>query len=97
MLIVRGRVKLQAEQQMQGLKLSMQHVSRSRQEPGCISHAVYVDVEDPTTLVFFEEWADQAALDAHFALAASREFMRELMAMADGEPDLRIFEASIVD
>ena len=30
-----------------------------------------VDCEDPLRLVFYEEWADRAALDAHFAQAGS--------------------------
>jgi len=43
-------------------------VHRSRSEPGCISHAVHVDCENPLRLVFFEQWADRAALLAHFAV-----------------------------
>ena len=43
---------------------------RSRKEPGCISHAVHVDCENPLRLVFVEQWADRAALLAHFAVPA---------------------------
>src|ERR1700742_5074945 len=63
-------------------KLSMQHVHRSRTEPGCISHAVHVDCEDPMRLVFIEQWADRAALLAHFAVPASRDFVRALQPLA---------------
>lgn len=34
--------------------LSLEHVHRSRTEPGCISHAVHVDCENPVRLVFVE-------------------------------------------
>ncbi|MGH3255235.1 MAG: putative quinol monooxygenase [Streptosporangiaceae bacterium] len=39
---------------------SLEHVRRSRGEPGCISHAVYRDVENPLRLVFIEQWAHMA-------------------------------------
>ena len=51
-------------------------------EPGCISHAVHVDCENPLRLVFFEQWADRAALLAHFSVPASRDFVRALQSFA---------------
>jgi len=36
-------------------------------EPGCSRFDVNRSVDDPATFVLYEEWADQAALDAHFA------------------------------
>ena len=65
-------------------KLSLEHVHRSRTEPGCISHAVHVDCENPLRLVFFEQWADRAALLTHFAVPASREFVKALQSLAVG-------------
>ncbi len=35
-------------------------------------------------LVFFEQWADRAALLAHFAVPASRDFVRALQPLAAG-------------
>jgi quinol monooxygenase YgiN len=32
--------------------------------------------------VFFEQWADRAALLKHFAVAASRDFVKSLQALA---------------
>jgi hypothetical protein len=54
-----------------GPQLSLEHVHRSRKEPGCISHAVHVDCENSLRLVFIEQWADRAALSIHFAVPAS--------------------------
>jgi quinol monooxygenase YgiN len=39
---------------------------------------VHRDAEDPNRLFFFEEWADQASVDTHFAVPASREFVHTL-------------------
>ena len=73
-----------------------EHVARSRAEPGCITHAVYLDPEDPRRLVFVEQWVDQAALARHFAVPASRDFVRSLGALAAEPPSMSIFEAERV-
>ncbi|PWC31065.1 putative quinol monooxygenase [Azospirillum sp. TSO35-2] len=36
-------------------------------EPGCLGYAAHVDRERPGTIVMYEVWQDQAALDAHAA------------------------------
>ena len=73
---------------------SLEHVRRSRLEPGCISHAVHRDVENPLRLVFVEQWADAAAVKAHFAVPASAEFVNAAMALADAPPTLELYDAT---
>src|SRR5664279_2198426 len=82
MIVVTGSVRAREESLGEVRKLSLEHVHRSRGEPGCISHALHVDCEDPLRLVFIEQWADCAALLAHFAVPASREFVRALQPLA---------------
>ncbi|MCX7341208.1 MAG: putative quinol monooxygenase [Hyphomicrobiales bacterium] len=38
----------------------------TRQEAGCISYDLHVDVTDPEALVFVERWETREALAAHF-------------------------------
>ncbi|MEZ5810606.1 MAG: putative quinol monooxygenase [Rhizobiaceae bacterium] len=38
----------------------------TREEPGCISYDLNMDVTDNTRLVFVERWKNRAALEAHF-------------------------------
>ena len=61
MIVVTGSVTVRTETFDEARRLSLEHVHRSRQEPGCISHGVHVDCENPLRLVFFEQWADRAA------------------------------------
>jgi len=61
MIVVTGSVTAREDSLDEVRRLSLEHVHRSRQEPGCISHAVYVDCENPLRLVFIEQWADRAA------------------------------------
>lgn len=72
---------------------SIEHVHRSRTEPGCISHAVHQDAENPQRLVFVEEWVDRAALAAHFALPESRAFAKAVAALVAAPPTINVFEA----
>ena len=36
-----------------------------REEPGCIQFEFYQSVDRPDCFILHEEWADEAALDAH--------------------------------
>jgi quinol monooxygenase YgiN len=78
MILVTGSILAREECFDEVLRLSLEHVERSRKEPGCISHAVHVDCQNPLRLFFFEQWADEPALRAHFAVPASRQFVKSL-------------------
>ena len=94
MIMVSGSVTARADTLDAVLKLSLEHVHRSRQEPGCMAHAVHADCENPLRLVFVEQWADRAALSAHFGVSASRDFVRALQPLASARSTLEIYEAT---
>lgn len=93
MIVVTGSVVVQDGRLDEALALSLEHVRRSRTEPGCLAHAVHRDVENPSRLVFVEEWADRAAITAHVAVPASRAFAKALAALAAEPPAMSVFEA----
>jgi quinol monooxygenase YgiN len=94
MIVVTGSVTARADSFDEVRRLSLDHIRRSRTEPGCISHAVHVDCDNPLRLVFFEQWADRAALLAHFAVPASRDFVRALQSLAEGATTIELYEAT---
>jgi quinol monooxygenase YgiN len=94
MIVVTGSVTARADSFDEVRKLSLEHVHRSRTEPGCVSHAVHVDCENPLRLVFFEQWADRAALLAHFAVPASRDFVRSLQSLAAAATTIELYDAT---
>lgn len=94
MIVVTGSVTTRQDTFEEARRLSLEHVHRSRGEPGCISHAVHIDCENPLRLVFIEQWADRAALAAHFAVPASRNFVRALGALVSAAPTIEIYEAT---
>jgi quinol monooxygenase YgiN len=94
-IIVIGAAHVKADRLEDVLAASLEHVRRSRTEPGCISHAVHQDVEDPLTLVFVEQWQDDDALFAHFAVPESGAFVRLLFECAAQRPVMNIYEATL--
>lgn len=94
MIIVMARVKVRTEHLEQAWALGKQHVARSRQEPGCVSHAVYRDDEHANHLVFVEEWESEAALKTHFEVPASRDFVTALAELSVGKTTFRIYGAT---
>ena len=93
MILVTGSVKARPETFPEMLRLSIEHVHRSRLEPGCLLHSVHRDIEDPNRLVFLERWADRDALVAHFGVPASREFAKAMGDLAAEPPTLDIYGA----
>jgi len=95
-IVVLGSVVAKEGHLGEVLALSREHVARSRTEVGCLSHAVHRDTENPNRLVFVEEWQDQAALQQHFRVPASRAFGKALALLASEPPGLTIYEATRV-
>jgi|SRR5580698_8748595 quinol monooxygenase YgiN len=95
MLIVTGSIEARPETIDRVLELGLEHVRRSRQEPGCLLHSIHRDFENELRVVFIEQWEDAAALDAHFHVPESGKFVREATALADAAPEISIFEAEV--
>lgn len=94
MILVTGYVTARPETFDEVLRISQEHVARSRKEDGCISHAVHRDVENPNRLVFVETWAGRDSLVAHFALSQSREFIESMVPLSGEPPRLAVYEAT---
>jgi quinol monooxygenase YgiN len=74
MILVTGSVTARDDSFDEVRRLRLEHVCRSRAEPGCLSHAVHVDCENPLRLVFVEQWADRASLATAFRRACLPRF-----------------------
>jgi quinol monooxygenase YgiN len=93
MIIVTGSIRARRESFDRILAMSLEHVRRSRAEPGCLQHSVHCDAEDPLRLVFLEHWVDTDALRAHFQVPESGAFVNEAAALAEGSPEMLIYDA----
>ena len=96
MIIVTGSVLARPETFDEVLRISAEHVLRSRAEPGCLNHAVHRDTEEPLRLHFLERWTDMAALKTHFVVPESRAFGGELIRLGAEPPSMSLYEANEV-
>ena len=84
MIIVTGWILARPKTLSELVAIGQEHSRRSREEPGCVSHDLYIDSENSLKLFFFERWADRAALEAHFAVPESNDFMRAVRVLSAG-------------
>lgn len=97
MILVIGHATARADTVDEMLRLSIEHVLRSRAEPGCISHEVSRDAQNPLRLTFVERWADMAALQTHFRVEASRGFAKALGQLGGGVPEMTLYQSEAID
>jgi quinol monooxygenase YgiN len=73
MLIVAGSFEFEASDREEFLTQRTPAMVATRDEPGCLEYVMSADPVDPTRVVLFERWADQAAFDGHMAVIQSAE------------------------
>jgi quinol monooxygenase YgiN len=70
-VIVGGSFELDPAQREEFLAGRLDGMRASRAEPGCLEYTMSADPLDPSRVVLFERWADQASLDTHLAAMQS--------------------------
>ena len=65
-------------------------VPKVREEPGNHAYVFHRSTDNPRIFMFYEEYTDQAALDAH--RAHLKEMNIDLRAVLDGAPELEFYE-----
>jgi quinol monooxygenase YgiN len=71
MLIVAGHFDVDPADQAAFVAGRVDQITATRSEGGCLEYAMSADPADPSRVLLFERWADQAAFDAHMAAVAS--------------------------
>ena len=90
MILVTGRVQIPAERRERFVEVATEMCRNSREEDGCIGYRIYADLEQPDHYVFVEEWADEEALQRHFAEEHTGAFLQALVRLL-GEPADALF------
>lgn len=63
----------------------------TRKESGCIGYELLQNRADPTDFTFVEEWATDAAIDAHLTTKHIQEALTKLAGLISSEPDIRTY------
>lgn len=69
-------------------------MAASRAEAGCIAYGYAGDVLEPGLLHVFEEWKDQAAIDAHFASAHMATWRAAFPSFGVSDRALKLYEVA---
>jgi quinol monooxygenase YgiN len=70
MLIVAGHFVVDPADQAAFVAGRVEAMRATRAEDGCLEYVMAADPVDPSRVVLFERWADQASFDAHMAALA---------------------------
>jgi quinol monooxygenase YgiN len=90
MLTFTAKLTVKAGQEAEFERLMRMAVPKVREEPGNQAYIFHHSKDDPRVFMFYEEYDDQAALEAH--RAHLREMGLDLRAMLDGAPTLEFYD-----
>lgn len=95
--IVTGAVVARPDALPALLAASLDHVRRSRLEPGCLSHNVSIDAEDALRLTFLERWSDLPSLALHLGQPGSAAFLAAVRSFAEKSDGMQVYTARLAD
>jgi quinol monooxygenase YgiN len=67
MLSFTVRMRFEQDHHEQVAEILRQLTAASREEPGCVSYVAHFVESDPSTVLIYEQYKDDAALDFHRA------------------------------
>ncbi|MFL0198450.1 putative quinol monooxygenase [Clostridium sp. WILCCON 0269] len=73
------------------LQLAKELIEKSRQEAGCISYALFEDINDDSTLSFIEEWQDNEAIQQHNNSEHFKRIVPLLAELRIGQGEVNIY------
>ena len=91
MIVVSGKVTVLSGNMDEALKVSQEHVVRSRSEAGYTSHGASVNAEAATQLIFLEQWENLASLKSHFVVPESPTFATAISKLASTPQRFQFF------
>jgi quinol monooxygenase YgiN len=90
MLTFIAKLTIKADQEAEFIRIMQAAVPKVREEPGNHAYILHQSRDNPRVFMFYEEYDDQAALDAH--RAHLREMGINLRDMLDSPPTLEFYE-----
>ena len=67
-------------------------VEKVAQEEGTLTYTLHRAQKDPGVFLFYEKYADGAALKAHSSTPYFKELFGALKSLLDGAPDIEIYD-----
>ena len=90
MLTFTAKLTVQAGSEQEFERIMRIAVPKVREEPGNHAYVFHRSTQDPRVFMFYEEYEDQTALEAH--RAHLRAMGIDLRALLDGPPTVEFYE-----
>jgi quinol monooxygenase YgiN len=94
MIVIAGSVAVRPERREEALRVARTMAAATRQEPGCVTYRFSIDVDDPNTMLLFEEWETEEALGRHFQTPHMDAFRAALPGLLAGTPVLKRYDVA---
>ena len=88
MIIVTAHARLMPEARDTAIAAAAKMRDASIAEPGCQEYGFWFAFDDPHSLLVYERWDDQEALDFHFTTPHLAEFAKSIPEWVDGMPEI---------
>lgn len=88
MIVLHAEMPIDPNRREEARDLAADLVEQSNQEDGMIEYRAATDVQDPNLLRFFEQYEDEAAMEAHVESGHYQEFAAQLPDLLAGEPEV---------
>ena len=76
-------------EQQQALRETLEDlIEPTRREPGCLRYELWNNQSNPTDFTFIEEWASEAALEAHMRTPHLAVLFKKLLELDVSEPEV---------
>lgn len=92
MIVVHASFPLDPASRDEALDLLEDIAEQSRTEAGMIDYRVATDVEDPNVVRFFEQYEDEAALEAHTQTEHFGAFQETISDFLAGKPEVTRYD-----
>lgn len=92
MIVIHATFPIDSGHRDEAVDRARELAEQSRQEDGTVEYRVATDIEDESTLRFFERYEDEAAFAAHGESEHFGEFEEALPELLAGEPTVTRFD-----
>ncbi len=96
MTVVTGKVLVRPERRQDAIRAALAMAEATRKEQGCITYQFSADLEDPNTILIFEEWESDEALAHHFQTEHMRVFRQQLPGLLAGPSAIKRYSVESV-
>lgn len=87
------KIQVPHERQKDAIQTVRSILGWTSAQPGCISMALYQDIDNPNIMVLMEEWEDWSSIENHIRSDSYRSIL-ELMELSSEQPEIKFRSVS---